>query len=182
MAETHDRLDDDLQDWITAQHVFFVATAPGGADGRVNVSPKGYDTFRILDERTVAYLDLTGSGVETIAHLRDNGRITFMFCGFTGPPRILRLFGHGEVIRHADERFDDLRAEFPPMHGVRSVIRCDLERIQTSCGFAVPFMTFEAERQTLKQWSARAGSDALDEYQAEKNRRSIDGLPALLGE
>ena len=101
MAKTYECLDDDLVDWIGRQHVFFVATAPSGSGGHVNLSPKGYDSFRVLDTSTVAYLDLTGSGVETIAHLRDNGRITLMFCAFEGPPKIVRLQGRGEVVRRA---------------------------------------------------------------------------------
>ena len=130
MARTHDTLDDNLREWIAAQHVFFVASAPTDTDGHVNLSPKGYDSFRVLDDSTVAYLDLTGSGVETIAHLNDNGRLTFMFCGFEGPPRILRLFGRGEVVRPGNTDFESLVGLFPPLPGVRSVIRCEIERIQ----------------------------------------------------
>ena len=115
MARTHDTIDEALQKWIAAQHVFFVATAPTAVDGHVNVSPKGYDTFRVLDDTTVAYLDLTGSGVETIAHLRDNGRLTIMFCGFEGPPRIVRLFGRGDVVRPGDDGYDALVARFDPV-------------------------------------------------------------------
>ncbi|MGZ4681714.1 MAG: pyridoxamine 5'-phosphate oxidase family protein [Acidimicrobiales bacterium] len=179
MARTHDTLDDNLRDWISAQHVFFVATAPTAADAHVNLSPKGYDSFRVLDDRTVAYLDLTGSGVETIAHLQDNGRLTFMFCGFEGPPRILRLFGRGEAVRPGHEDFDALVGQFPAMPGIRSVIRCHLDRIQSSCGYSVPFMDYRSERETLTDWAARKGPEGIDEYHAEKNRRSIDGLTGL---
>jgi len=179
MARLHDAIDETLRDWIAAQHVFFVATAPSGPDGHVNLSPKGYDTFRVLDDHTVAYLDLTGSGVETIAHLRDNGRITFMFCAFEGKPQILRLFGEGEAVLPADPRFADLAAAFPTVPGVRAVVRCQVDRVQTSCGFAVPFMDFRSERETLNDWAARKGPDGIDDYQLEKNAASIDGLPGI---
>lgn len=179
MARLHDAIDQTLREWIAAQHVFFVATAPSGPDGHVNLSPKGYDTFRVLDEHTVAYLDLTGSGVETIAHLRDNGRLTFMFCAFEGKPQILRLFGRGEAVLPEDDRFAALAAAFPEVPGVRAVVRCDVERVQTSCGFAVPYMTFESERETLSDWAARKGPDGLADYQVTKNATSIDGLPGI---
>jgi len=171
MARTHDTLDENLREWIAAQHVFFVASAPTGTDGHVNLSPKGYDSFRVLDDLTVAYLDLTGSGVETIAHLNDNGRLTIMFCAFEGPPRIVRLFGRGEVVLPGDDDFDSLVARFPALPGVRSVIRCRIERIQSSCGYSVPFMDYRSERETLIDWAARKGPDGLDEYHAEKNAR-----------
>ncbi|MCD9625340.1 pyridoxamine 5'-phosphate oxidase family protein [Rhabdothermincola salaria] len=180
MARLHDAIDQTLRDWIAAQHVFFVATAPSGPDGHVNLSPKGYDTFRVLDDHTVAYLDLTGSGVETIAHLRDNARITFMFCAFEGKPQILRLFGRGEAVLPEDGRFADLAAAFPAVPGVRAVVRCEVDRVQTSCGFAVPFMAYESERETLSDWAARKGPDGIDTYQADKNARSIDGLPGMV--
>jgi hypothetical protein len=179
MARTHDTLDDNLREWIAAQHVFFVATAPTDTDGHVNLSPKGYDSFRVLDDSTVAYLDLTGSGVETIAHVNENGRLTLMFCGFEGPPRILRLFGRGEVVRPGDDDFDALVGQFPPLPGVRSVIRCHLDRIQSSCGYSVPFMDYVSERETLTDWAARKGPEGIEEYHAEKNLVSIDGLTGL---
>ena len=179
MARLHDAIDQNLREWIDAQHLFFVATAPSGPDGHVNLSPKGYDTFRVLDEHTVAYLDLTGSGVETIAHLRDNGRITFMFCAFEGKPQILRLFGRGEAVLPEDDRFATLAAAFPEVPGVRAVVRCDVERVQTSCGFAVPYMTFGSERETLNDWADRKGPDGLAEYHVAKNATSIDGLPGI---
>src|SRR3954453_12514481 len=160
MARTHDRLDENLKDWIAEQHLFFVASAPGSG-GHVNLSPKGYDTFRILDDVTVAYLDLTGSGVETIAHLRDNGRLTIMFCAFEGPPRILRLFGEGAVVRAGEDGFDELFAAFDPVPGLRSIIRLRIDRIQSSCGYSVPFMSYESERETLRDWADRKGPAGL---------------------
>jgi Pyridoxamine 5'-phosphate oxidase len=180
MARTHDTLDENLRGWVAAQHLFFVGSAPSGGDGHVNLSPKGYDTFRILDDTTVAYLDLTGSGVETIAHLRDNGRLTIMFCAFEGPPRILRLFGQGDVVLPGDLDFDELRAGFGDVPGVRSIIRCRLERIQSSCGYSVPFMAYESERETLLEWADRKSPEELGEYHAEKNAESIDGLAGLV--
>lgn len=181
MARTYDRLDDGLRAWIAEQHVFFVATAPSGGDGFVNLSPKGHDTFRVLDDRTVAYLDLTGSGIETTAHLRQNGRITFMFCAFAGPPRIVRLHGRGETFPHGLDRFHELRASFPDLPGIRSIIRVELDRISTSCGYSVPYMSYEGERETLKEWAERKGPEGIEAYWDEKNGQSIDGLPGLAG-
>lgn len=181
MANTYDTIDDRMAEFLWAQHVFFVGTAPSGGDGHVNVSPKGLDTFRILDGRTVAYLDLTGSGVETIAHLRDNQRITFLFCAFEGPPRIVRLHGRGEVVRPGDADFAELAARFPELPGVRSVIRVRLERIGDSCGYAVPRYRYEGERRQLLEWAERKGPDELEIYRREKNAASIDGLSGLQG-
>ena len=151
-----------LAEWITRQHVFFVGTAPSGDDGHVNVSPKGHDTFRVLGPNRVAYLDLTGSGVETIAHLRDNGRITVMFCSFEGPPRIVRLYGRGDVIEPGDARLRRggraLRRRCP---GTRSCIVVDVDRVADSCGYAVPLMAFVGDRDRLIEWAERKGADGL---------------------
>jgi hypothetical protein len=178
VATTVEALTDDLVDWIGRQHLFFVATAPGD-DGHVNLSPKGYDTFAVLGPRQVAYLDLTGSGVETIAHLGRDGRITVLFCAFEGAPRILRLYGRGRVHRPGSEGFERLRDRFPDRPGARSVIEVDVERISTSCGYSIPFLAYAGERDTLDRWAGRKGDDGIAEYQAARNRRSIDGLPAL---
>jgi hypothetical protein len=159
--------------------MFFVATAPSGAEEHINLSPKGLDTFRILDGQTVAYLDLTGSGIETVAHLRDNGRITIMFCAFDGSPNILRLYGRGEAIQPGDGDFDRLCALFPRFESVRTVIRVRLTRIADSCGYGLPQYRFEGERSQLTDWASRKGPDGLQRYRAEKNRASIDGLPGL---
>lgn len=174
-------LDQKLTEWIGEQHVYFVATAPIGPGGHVNVSPKGYDSFRVLGPTTVAYLDLTGSGVETIAHIRQNGRVTIMFCAFEGPPRVLRLYGSGEVIRPDDPGSDELLRLFPGHGGVRAVIRVNLERISTTCGYGVPFMEFDEERKTLRQWSDRKGPEGIRKYHLEENSYSVDGLPGLAG-
>jgi len=181
MGRTHDEIDEQLAAWIAGQHVYFVATAPSGSGGHVNLSPKGYDSFRVLGPRRVAYLDLTGSGAETIAHLRDNGRITVMFCAFEGPPRIVRLYGTGRVRLVGTPEFEALVTGFAPRPGARAIIEVEVERISSSCGYAVPYMEHVAERETLTEWAQRRGPDGIVAYHAEKNRHSIDGLPALEG-
>lgn len=182
MGRTYQEVDDRLAGFLGRQHVFFVATAPSGDGGHINLSPKGLDsTFTVLDPRTVAYLDLTGSGIETVAHLRQNGRIVVMFCAFDGPPRIVRLHGRGEAVPAGDPRFDDLAGRFPTRPGIRSVIVIALERISDSCGYGVPLMRFQSERDQLETWAERKGPDGLVEYQATKNAKSIDGLPGLSG-
>ena len=179
MGRTYDRVTDQLRTFVERQHLFFVATAPLAADGHVNVSPKGGDTLRILDDRTLCYLDITGSGVETIAHLRENGRITIMCCAFEGPPNILRLQGRGRPVVPGDDDYDDLLARFAPHSGVRAVVVVTLDRISTSCGFAVPLYDFVGDRDRLEQVWAERGPEALPPYWAEKNAVSIDGLPGL---
>ena len=179
MANTYDHIDDKLAEWIGRQHLFFVATAPLAADGHVNLSPKGLDTFAVLDTHSVCYLDLTGSGVETIAHLRENGRITIMFCAFEGPPRIVRLQGRGRVEVRGTARYEELASLFPPRVGSRSVITVEVDRVADSCGFAVPRMHFDDERDTLDAWAERKGADGIVEHWGEKNVTSIDGLPGL---
>lgn len=179
MGRTLDVVAPDLAEFVVTQPVFFVATAPLGADAHVNVSPKGGDTLRVIDETTVAYLDLTGSGVETIAHLQENGRITLMWCAFEGRSRIVRVYGRGDAVTPADPRFADLAACFPSLAGVRSVIVVHVERVSTSCGFGVPIMRFEGDRQELQQWAERKGPAGVARYQAERNAASIDGLPGV---
>jgi hypothetical protein len=178
VGKIFDEIDEKLAAWIEQQHLFFVASAPLAADGHVNVSPKGdLRWFRILGPREVGYLDFVGSGAETIAHVRENGRIVVMFCAFDGPPRIVRLHGRAEVLPPDAElaaRFD------PPEHAVRSVIRIDVDRIADSCGYGVPLMEFAGTRTQQAAWQARmVRSGGFDEYIAEKNAASIDGLPAL---
>jgi hypothetical protein len=179
MGKEYSALDGSLREYIQQQHLFFVGTAPSGSEGHLNVSPKGLDTFRILDPATVAYLDLTGSGVETIAHLRENGRVTILFCALEGSPKILRLYGRGEVIDAEHAEFGTLRPLFPSLDGVRSVIRVRLERIADSCGYGVPRYRYEGERDQLLAWASRKGPEGLRDYRAERNRTSIDGLPGL---
>lgn len=180
MGKLHDAVEGPLREFIEAQHVFFVATAPSASGGHVNLSPKGLDTFRVLGPRTVAYLDYPGSGVETIAHLRENGRITLMFCAFAGPPKILRLHGHGRAVEpdHAD--FPALFAHFSERASlVRAIIVVEAERISDSCGYGVPLYAYQGEREQLFRWAEKKGDAGLVEYQREKNARSIDGLPGL---
>jgi hypothetical protein len=179
MGRTHDVVDDRLKEFCESQPVFFVATAPLAADGHVNVSPKGYDSFRVLGPTTVAYLDLTGSGVETIAHLKENGRITLMFCAFTGKPNIVRLFGRGRAVPAGDPDFGALADRFPEHPGARSVVVVELDRVQSSCGYAVPRMEHVKDRPDLIRWAERKGDEGLRDYWAEKNGSSIDGLPGL---
>lgn len=180
MGRTYEGVDGRLRDFILRQHVFFVGTAPLSPEGHVNVSPKGLaGTFAVLDEHTVAYLDLTGSGIETVAHLRENGRIILMFCAFEGPPRIVRLHGRGEAVLAGHPRYDELVGRFPPIEGTRSVILVRLSRVSDSCGYGVPLMDYVADRDQLPEWSRRKGLDGLDTYRAEKNSLSVDGLPGV---
>jgi pimeloyl-ACP methyl ester carboxylesterase len=179
MGKTYSVLDEGLRALLQAQHVFFVATAPSGPFGHVNVSPKGLDTLRVLSDTTVAYLDFTGSGIETIAHLRDNARIVLMVCAFEGPPKILRLWGRGEALEPHERGFAELRALFGEHPGVRAIVRIEVERITDACGYAVPLYRFEGDREQLGAWAENKGVEGLLTYRQEKNAKSIDGLPGL---
>jgi hypothetical protein len=182
VAKVFDELDPKLASWIERQKLFFVGTAPLGADGHVNVSPKGdLKWLRILGPRQIAYLDFVGSGAETIAHLRENGRIVVMFCAFDGPPRIVRLHGRGEVLLPGAGGFAEALAAFdPPEHALRSLIRIDVERISDSCGYGVPLMRFDGRRSQYDDWvDSKVRTGGLDSYVAAKNAASIDGLPAI---
>jgi Pyridoxamine 5'-phosphate oxidase len=179
MSKTFDSLDEALARFIRKQHMFFVATAPNSGDAHINLSPKGLDSFRILDPQTVAYLDLTGSGVETVAHLRENQRITLLFCAFEGPPKILRLYGQGEVLEPGDSRFEQLKPQFPDLVGARSIIVVTLTRIADSCGYAIPLYEYAGERTQLIEWGQRQGPKGLVKYRSGHNRVSIDGLAGL---
>ena len=177
MGRVYEEIREEQIRWIGEQQMFFVATA--APDAHVNLSPRGLDTFRVLGPRRVAWLDLTGSGVETIAHLRADGRITLMFCAFEGLPNILRLYGTGEVIEPGDEGFDELRHHFPDLPGERAIIDVSVDRIADSCGFGVPRMDFVGPRDKLLVSAERKGPEKLAEYRILKNTRSIDGLPGL---
>jgi predicted pyridoxine 5'-phosphate oxidase superfamily flavin-nucleotide-binding protein len=179
MGKLYDHINDRLEAFIKSQHIFFVATAPLEEDGHVNVSPKGLDTFAILDPHTVAYQDFSGSGAETIAHLKQNGRITIMFCAFEGPPLILRLYGQGEVLEPDNPGFNAVNKRFAFDLGVRSIIRIGLARIQDSCGFGVPLYDFVKPRDTLLKWAEKKGEQGIAKFKREHNVRSIDGLLAL---
>lgn len=179
MGSYYESIPGHLASWIEAQPMFFVATAPSGAGGHVNLSPKGLDTFRIVDSRTVAYLDMVGSGAETIAHLRQNGRIVVMFCGFDQPRRILRIWGEGRPIYPGEPEHGPLAAAFPPIPGSRSVIRVDVRKVGASCGGGVPLMEVVSQRDFLPTWAEKKGPEAMWEYQKENNAVSLDGLPAM---
>jgi hypothetical protein len=179
MADRFSSLRPDLAQWWREQPMFFVATAPSGAAGHVNLSPKGYDTLRVLAPDRVAYLDLTGSGVETIAHLRENGRVTLMACGFSGNPRISRIYGRGAVHAVGSPEFDALAPEFPALAGRRSIIDISVERVTTSCGYAVPLMDLVDDRDRLLDWAKGKGEDGIAAYWETRNAESIDGLPGL---
>lgn len=181
MAERFASIKPDLAEWWAAQPLFFVATAPGGDGGHVNLSPKGLDTLRILGPTRVAYLDLTGSGVETIAHVRDNGRITLMACAFEGAPRISRIYGAGTVHELGSSGFCELMPKFPELPGRRAIIDIAVDRVTTSCGYAVPMMDLVSDRDRLLEWARAKGDDGLVDYRASKNERSIDDLPGLIG-
>jgi pyridoxamine 5'-phosphate oxidase-like protein len=179
MGKIRYALDEDATRFIQAQHVFFVASAPLDAAGHINLSPKGLDTFRILGPTTVAYLDFNGSGVETIAHLKENCRIVLMFCAFQGPPNIFRLYGHGRAIEPHEPEFATLAAHFPVNESVRSIIVVELTRVTDSCGYGVPLFKYEGERQQLHAWARKQGPEGLKDYRQRKNRQSIDGLPGI---
>ena len=181
MGKLFPSIDDPLRSWIAKQHLFFVATAPSGEDGHINCSPKGLDTFRVLGPNEVAYLDYTGSGVETIAHLRQNGRIVILFCAFEGPPKIVRLHGRGEAVEPGSGEFARLAPAFGGAEhfAVRSIIRIDVDRISDSCGYGVPRMRFEGDRNQLELWAEKKGPDSIRTYQATKNAESIDGIDGL---
>jgi hypothetical protein len=185
MGQVYDGIDAKLASFIEAQPLFFVGTAPLTADGLVNVSPKGTrGTFKVLDAHTFTYLDLTGSGVETVAHLRENGRICVMFCAFEGGPNIVRLHGTGRVVFREDPAFEEAFAVFGAAGAARrpqarAVIVVDVARVADSCGYAVPKMALVQERDVLDSWSRNRGPEKLGEYRSAKNATSLDGLPAL---
>jgi hypothetical protein len=179
MAKVFPTIDDKLKHWLSQQHLFFVATAPLAGDGLVNCSPKGLDAFRVLDKRTVAYLDLTGSGVETISHVRENGRMVLMFCSFDKAPRIVRLHGQGRVAEVGAPEFEALLPHFKIMPGMRAIIVMDVQRIADSCGFGVPYYEFKGERTTLTDYWERKGDVGVCDYQRQNNVHSLDGLPGL---
>lgn len=180
MAKFYDSIPDDLAQWISEQHIFFVGSAPLAAEGHVNLSPKGLDAFRVLSSNKVAYLDMTGSGNETSAHLKENGRITFLFCSFETAPRILRLYGTGRVVLATDSEWGKLSALYTIYPGTRQIVVADIHKVQTSCGFGVPFMDYVGDRESLSKWAENKGEDGLLAYQREKNQRSLDGLATHL--
>ena len=182
MGRTYAAIDERLATFLRAQPLFFVASAPLSGDGMVNCSPKSNDgELAVIDPHSVAYLDRTGSGVETIAHLRENGRIVLMFCAFQGPPRIVRIHGHGTVVERDDEGYEELATRFTSerLEGVRAVIVVSANRIADSCGYGVPVMEVREHRRQLTEWTARKGDEGIREYWETTNTHSLDGLPAL---
>lgn len=180
MAKFYPALTNVLMDFIRQQHLFFTASA--SASGRINLSPKGLQTLCLLNPTQLAYLDLTGSGIETAAHLQSDGRLTLMFCSLEDAPLILRVYGRGSVLRPEEEGWERMYRLFPPIPGARQIIILDIESVQTSCGFGIPRYTYCGERDELVTWAIKKGDAGLRQYRAEKNRLSIDGLPSGLKE
>jgi Pyridoxamine 5'-phosphate oxidase len=178
MAKQFDRITEAHRAFILRQKVFFTASAAG--EGRVNLSPKGLDTLRLLGANELAYLDLTGSGNETAAHLQATGRLTLMFCAFEGPPMILRLYGRGRVLRRGTSAYAGLIGRFEELPGARQIVALDIELVQTSCGYGVPLYEFKGDRPSLARWAESKGEEGLERYRREHNRESIDGLPTGL--
>ncbi len=174
MGKKYTKISTEHQEFIKQQHLFFVGTA--AADGNVNVSPKGMDSFRVIDENKVVWLNLTGSGNETAAHLLKNNRMTIMFCAFTGKPLILRLYGTAKIYHPRDKEYLEHIDLFPTTPGSRQIIVMEVDLVQSSCGFAVPFMDFKEDRTVLKDWAEKQGQDKIENYWEEKNTQSIDGF------
>ena len=180
MGKFFDAISHNHRDFILKQKLFFTASAPLSADSHVNLSPKGIDSFRVLSESKVAYMDIVGSGNETSAHLLENGRLTIMFCAFEGPPNILRLYGAGYTVLPGDREWQDLATHFTLQLATRQIIVCDVHKVQTSCGFSVPYYEYKGERDHAQQWAENKGAAGLQDYKEEKNRISMDGLPTAL--
>lgn len=172
MGKTHSEITSEIADFIRSQHMYFVATAPLAQSGHVNLSPKGLDSFRILGSKRVCYIDYSGSGIETIAHIRENERLTIMFCAFDGPPRILRLYGAGRVVEPGDPAAASIISQFAAPRQFRAIVLLEITRIADSCGFGVPLMEFKGERELLTQWAEKKGPEALADYHRNKNARS----------
>jgi hypothetical protein len=182
MSKRHEKITPEISTWIREQRVFFVATAPCALDGHINVSPKGGDSFRVLAPLEVVYQDFTGSGAETAAHARENGRIVIMFCAFQGPPKIVRIHGYAMLITAEDPRYGEFVELFPVNPGTRAFVHIRVDRVSDSCGYSVPLYQFQSQRETLDRWASTKAPKELKAYRATKNRQSIDGLPALLPE
>jgi hypothetical protein len=179
MGKVYEGITPEIAAWVEKQPVFFVGTAPLTAEGHVNVSPKGLDSLRILSPARVAYLDLTGSGAETIAHVRENGRIVIMFCAFSGPPKIVRFHGKASVVTPRSATWEALRGRFADHLGARAIIDIEVARISDSCGYGVPAFEKMSQREALDMWTQKRGAEGLVAYRRQKNARSIDGLPAF---
>ncbi|MEO7216045.1 pyridoxamine 5'-phosphate oxidase family protein [Mucilaginibacter sp.] len=180
MAKFFEEINNQHREFIEAQKIFFTASAPLDAEGHVNLSPKGMDSFRVLSPTSVAYMDINGSGNETSAHILENGRITIMFCAFDGPPNILRLYGKGQTVLPGSVKWDELSPLFHLPLSSRQIIIAEVEKVQTSCGFGVPYYEYTGERDQAIKWADNKGEEGLEKYQAEKNLRSMDGLPTAM--
>jgi len=178
MAKFGDSISEQHKSFIEKQRMFFVATAPLAGDGHVNLSPKGLDCFRVLSPALVAYMDVIGSGNETSAHILENGRITFMFCAFDGPPKILRLYGKGKTVLPGDDEWNELSKQFTILPATRQIIVADIFKVKSSCGFGIPYYEYTGERDHAIKWAEKKGEEGLEEYKKEKNMVSMDGLPA----
>lgn len=179
MGKEFQEIDERIQRFIEHQRVFFVSTAPLADDGRINCSPKGLDSLRVLGARQIVYADTGGSGIETVAHLKENGRIVIMLCAFDGPPKIFRFYGKGRPVEPHDAGFDELVPLFPDMPAIRNFIVVDIECIRDSCGYGVPLYEFKRERESLRNWCDQKTEQELLEYRVERNAQSLDGLPGL---
>ncbi len=178
MGKQFSKLSDQLTDFIGRQPLFFVATAPGA--GKVNCSPKGMDSLRVLSPNRIVWLNVTGSGNETAAHVLENGRMTLMWCAFSGPPLILRTYGEAKMIQSADPEWAALSDHLPDIPGARQIFDLRIDMVQTSCGMAVPYLDFKEDRNLLREWSAKKSEQELKDYHQEKNSQSLDGLPTGL--
>lgn len=179
MGKEYQEIDERVRRWIERQRLFFVSTAPLENDGRINCSPKGHDSLRVLGPRQLAYADIGGSGIETVAHLKENGRIVIMMCAFDGPPKIFRFYGHGRPVEPHEAEFERLVPLFPDLPAIRNFIVVDIECIRDSCGYGIPLYEFKSERESLKNWCAKKTDDEMLEYRLEHNTSSLDGLPGL---
>ena len=179
MGKDYQEIDDKIQRWVAGQHLFFVATAPRGDDGLINCSPKGLDALRVTGPRQLVYADTGGSGIETVAHLKENGRIVIMLCAFEGPPKIFRFYGTGRSVEPHDADFAELAELFPEIPALRNLIVVDVERIRDSCSYGVPLYDFKGDRKSLGNWAGTKTAEELVEYRIEKNEKSLDGLPGL---
>jgi len=178
MGKEHSQITDEHKEFIENQKLFFVCTSPLDTNGHINLSPKGFDCFRVLSPECVGYLDIVGSGNETSAHLLENGRITFMFCAFDGPPKILRLYGKGKTVLPGDAEWNELSKHFTILPATRQIIIADIFKVKSSCGFGIPLYEFTGERDHAFKWAENKGEEGLEEYKKEKNMVSMDGLPA----
>ncbi len=179
MGKDYVEIDERIERWINRQHLFFVSTAPLSHDGLINCSPKGLNGLRVLNPKKIAYADAGGSGIETVAHLKENGRIVVMLCAFEGPPKIFRFYGIGRSVEPHESEYKELLPLFPDMHAVRNFVVIEVNRIRDACGFGVPVFDYKSERDSLKRSHSAKSADELQQYRSEKNSRSLDDLPGL---